>query len=302
MTISVDVRISFILYKRLSDGGEGRNGSRPTRLLRPRASSTASDASPLTPPNAPSSPAGKIPLRTGSATSLRPPRQSTDNEYVQLDRSTYQDMFQDIVNIKTMLFKLKRVLQEAETLNPFDSSLKNGLFYNLANSDLPNSLISALNESNGVTNDGEENQVNGNSEPQTAQPQEEVADLRRQVVFLQQQLEEESRSKVLLQRQLAKCTCENGSVTCTGNGSPKKEAPCNAATQTERIRPVSMGPILQSCPTEAGGSGPLVSNSSELRKKSCESSSSNPRTGLSMSRRLPVATASRKPATVRLWK
>ncbi|XP_046392714.1 uncharacterized protein LOC124160748 isoform X2 [Ischnura elegans] len=290
----------------LSDGGDGRTGSRQTRLLRPRASSTASEASPLstqTTPNA--SPGGRIPLRTGSATSLRPPRQSNcDNEYVQIERGTYLDMFQDIVSIKTMLFKLKRVLQEAETLNPFDSSLKNGLFYHLANSDLPSTIIpNNLSEGNGVSSEGEENQPNGRLEAPPSQPQEEVADMKRQVVFLQQQLEEVNRSKVLLQRQLSKCACGNGTVNCSGNTSPKKEASCNVATQTERIRPVSMGPILQNCPTDGSGGGPLVSNLSEMKRKSCESSLPSPRGGMSVNRRLPVSTAvSKRPGTVRHWK
>ncbi|XP_071439942.1 serine-rich adhesin for platelets-like isoform X2 [Hetaerina americana] len=289
----------------LSDGADGRTGSRQTRLLRPRASSTASEASNLSNQNTPNaSPGGRIPLRTGSATSLRPPRQSNcDNEYVQIERGTYLDMFQDIVSIKTMLFKLKRVLQEAETLNPFDSSLKNGLFYHLANSDLPSTIIpTALGEGNGVSSDGEENQPNGQLDVPPSQPQEEVADMRRQVVFLQQQLEEVNRSKVLLQRQLSKCACGNGAVNCSGNTSPKKEASCNVATQTERIRPVSMGPILQSCPTDGSGGGPLVSNLSEIKKKTCESALPSPKAGIGISRRLPVSTPSKRPSAVRHWK
>lgn len=37
---------------------------------------------------------------------------SGDESSLRIDRGTYQYMFQDIVSIKTMLLKLKRVLQE----------------------------------------------------------------------------------------------------------------------------------------------------------------------------------------------
>jgi hypothetical protein len=40
------------------------------------------------------------------------PGSETEDSSLRLDRGTYQYMYQDIVNIKTMLLKLKRVLQE----------------------------------------------------------------------------------------------------------------------------------------------------------------------------------------------
>ncbi|XP_021927916.1 uncharacterized protein LOC110833761 isoform X7 [Zootermopsis nevadensis] len=165
------------------------------------------------------------------------PGSETEDGSLRLDRGTYQYMYQDIVNIKTMLLKLKRVLQEAETLNPFDGTLKNGLFYTLASSEVM---------AGADTEDGSESGV-GHS------PQEEVADLRRQVVFLQQQMEEKERTIQLLQLQMTKYT-NSDSVT----HAAAKES-CNATTQTERDRPVSAGPsLLQSLPSE-GNMGPLVS-------------------------------------------
>ncbi|XP_021927911.1 uncharacterized protein LOC110833761 isoform X2 [Zootermopsis nevadensis] len=173
------------------------------------------------------------------------PGSETEDGSLRLDRGTYQYMYQDIVNIKTMLLKLKRVLQEneenglmrAETLNPFDGTLKNGLFYTLASSEVM---------AGADTEDGSESGV-GHS------PQEEVADLRRQVVFLQQQMEEKERTIQLLQLQMTKYT-NSDSVT----HAAAKES-CNATTQTERVRPVSAGPsLLQSLPSE-GNMGPLVS-------------------------------------------
>nr|CAD7447001.1 unnamed protein product [Timema bartmani] len=203
--------------------------TRPTRALRSRTCSSASDS--------PHSLDSK-PRSLGSP--LRPPRQVQASECedgsIRLDRGTYQYMFQDIVSIKTMLLKLKRVLQEAETLNPFDSSLKNGLFYSLASS-----------EDGG---DCEGQLVGGGAG-------EEVADLRRQTVLLQQQLEEKERTIQLLQVQMTKYTTSTSLPQSTAPSSSAPET-CNAATQTERVRPVSAGPsLLQSLPSESN-IGPLV--------------------------------------------
>lgn len=41
---------------------------------------------------------------------------SGDEASLRIDRGTYQYMFQDIVSIKTMLLKLKRVLQEVRPI------------------------------------------------------------------------------------------------------------------------------------------------------------------------------------------
>ncbi|XP_023715124.1 uncharacterized threonine-rich GPI-anchored glycoprotein PJ4664.02 isoform X4 [Cryptotermes secundus] len=214
------------------------SGRPAARVLRSRTGST------------PDSPRSLDPKARVAGSPLRPPRQvtpgsETEDSSLRLDRGTYQYMYQDIVNIKTMLLKLKRVLQEneenslmrAETLNPFDGTLKNGLFYTLANSE----VMAAVN-----TEDGSESGV-GHS------PQEEVADLRRQVVFLQQQLDEKERTIQLLQLQMTKYTNSDATSNAAGKES------CNAATQTERVRPVSAGPsLLQSLPSE-NNMGPLVS-------------------------------------------
>ncbi|XP_063238007.1 uncharacterized protein LOC134539712 isoform X2 [Bacillus rossius redtenbacheri] len=168
---------------------------------------------------------------------LRLPRQlngpsDADDSSVRLDRGTYQYMFQDIVSIKTMLLKLNRILQEADTLNPFDTSLKNGLFY---------SAEEAGGEDGGA----------GATPPAG----EEVADLRRQVVLLQSQLEDKERTIKQLQLQVMQ------------SSDPGAADTCNAATQTERMRPVSAGPsLLHSLPSE-GNAGPLVSSSDKWRQR-----------------------------------
>ncbi|XP_011869860.1 PREDICTED: putative uncharacterized protein DDB_G0277255 isoform X2 [Vollenhovia emeryi] len=185
---------------------------------------------------------------------------SGDEASLRIDRGTYQYMFQDIVSIKTMLLKLKRVLQESgendltrtETLNPFDNP-KNGLFCN-------------LNEDGGNTIDVSTSPGSGGSSIA-----DELADLRRQVVFLQGQVEDRDRTIQvrdrtieLLEVQMSKLQgSKNGDTQgCTlptRNNNVSSADTCNAATQTEKTRPVSAGPsLLQSLPQD-GVMGPLVS-------------------------------------------
>lgn len=188
------------------------------------------------PSSAPDSPRYSL-GSSGVPSPLRPPRQlassdSDESAMMRVDRGTYQHMYQDVVHIKTMLLKLKRVLQEAETLNPFESSLKNGLLHHLVHAD------------ESAEDDGE----------RTRNADEEVVDLKRQMVLMKQQMEEKDRTIQLMQVQMMKYERIEDS---NENGQPTDM--CNAATQTERIRPVSAGPsLLQSLPSDSNGS-PLVS-------------------------------------------
>ncbi|XP_011638642.1 uncharacterized protein LOC105428190 isoform X3 [Pogonomyrmex barbatus] len=185
---------------------------------------------------------------------------SGDEASLRIDRGTYQYMFQDIVSIKTMLLKLKRVLQESgendltrtETLNPFDNP-KNGLFCNL--------------------NDGGINTTDVSTSPGSGGSSiaDELADLRRQVVFLQGQVEDRDRTIQvrdrtieLLELQMSKLQgpkngdAQSYSLATRNNNIPSVHT-SNAATQTEKTRPVSAGPsLLQSLPQD-GVMGPLVS-------------------------------------------
>ncbi|XP_043785181.1 uncharacterized protein LOC122710950 isoform X3 [Apis laboriosa] len=166
---------------------------------------------------------------------------SGDEGSLRVDRDTYQHMFQDIVSIKTTLLKLKRVLQQVDTLNPFDNSMKNGLFYN-------------MNE--GGTADVSTSPGSGGSSIA-----DELADLRRQVVFLQGQVEDRDRTIQVLQFQISKLQGPNGDgQTCalTNHNNFSSPNTCNAATQTEKTRPVSAGPsLLQTLPQD-DVMGPLV--------------------------------------------
>ncbi|KAI4487021.1 hypothetical protein M0802_012121 [Mischocyttarus mexicanus] len=197
------------------------------------------------------------PLRTPRSIPS-PSFDSSDDTTIRIDRTTFQYMFQDIVSLKTMLLKLKRVLQELassdcdvvrfifqpEALNPFDNTVKNGLFY-------------TLNE--GGTADVSTSPGSGGSSIT-----DELTDLRRQVVFLQGQVEDKDRTIQILQFQMTKLKAS--SSTDVENNTPSANCSktllvdmCNAATQTEKIRPVSAGPsLLQSLPQDST-IGPLVS-------------------------------------------
>ncbi|KAH7978516.1 hypothetical protein HPB49_005792 [Dermacentor silvarum] len=110
---------------------------------------------------------------------LRPPRQvvmqECDDGGVKLDSSSYRSVCQDLNGLKTMLLKLRRILQDAETLNPFE-----------------------------VSNT------------------KENMDLKRQLILMQQQLEDKDRTIHLLQQQMP-----SKWLTMTGaeDGLPSRCAP-----------------------------------------------------------------------------
>ncbi|XP_012149480.2 uncharacterized protein LOC100878688 isoform X2 [Megachile rotundata] len=189
------------------------------------------------------------PLRT-SRNVQSPSLDSGDEGSLRVDRNTYQHMFQDIVSIKTMLLKLKRVLQESEengltrteTLNPFDNSMKNGLFYNLNEGNTADVSTSPGSGGNSIA--------------------DELADLRRQVVFLQGQVEDRDRTIQVLQFQISKLQGPNGvdGQTCALASNHNNVTPdtCNAATQTEKVRPVSAGPSIMQQPSQDDVVWPLM--------------------------------------------
>jgi hypothetical protein len=98
----------------------------------------------------------------------------------------------------------------------------------------------------------------------------ELAELRRQVLFLQGQLEDKEKTVQELQEQMIKLATDN----YTSNSAPastvaaSESCTCNAATQTERIRPISAGPsLLNGSPTDAGNIGSLVSASESPQQR-----------------------------------
>ncbi|GIY81764.1 uncharacterized protein CDAR_512111 [Caerostris darwini] len=167
-----------------------------------------------------STPAERLEWRQRTASlPLRPPRQmmvsEADDGGLKLDSSSYRLLCQDLNGVKTLLLRLKSVIQEAETINPFDQANPNNLFYHtLAQADFPSSLVSL---SKGDDKKGTD----------LTAIVEENADLRRQLVLLQQQLEDKDHTIHLLQQQMTKYL--KIQAGCNHNASAS-----NAATQTDR--------------------------------------------------------------------
>ncbi|XP_064458324.1 uncharacterized protein LOC135368752 isoform X3 [Ornithodoros turicata] len=156
-------------------------------------------------------------LRTSSLP-LRPPRQLVLQECdggVKLDASSHRSMCQDLNSVKTMLLRLRRVLQDAETLNPFEQTSSKNIFYQaLARTDLPAGFTS---------------NAAGDTPVDCIEVQDvmqENVDLKRQLVLMQQQLEDKDRTIHLLQQQMMK-------YMKIANAE-KEVAASNAAVQTER--------------------------------------------------------------------
>nr|XP_015840790.1 PREDICTED: uncharacterized protein LOC100141942 isoform X3 [Tribolium castaneum] len=168
------------------------------------------------------------------------------DDSVRLDRANYSAMKQDLMSVKTMLLKLRRVLNESETHIPFDGqlSLTNGLFNGLCSS----------------SDDAQSDETN--------ESRFELAELRRQVLFLQGQLEDKEKTVQDLQEQMLKLATDNYTSNSAPASTVATESPmCNAATQTERIRPISAGPALLNGSSE-GNVGSLVSaNESPQRSR-----------------------------------
>ncbi|XP_069959450.1 serine-rich adhesin for platelets-like isoform X4 [Cherax quadricarinatus] len=182
-------------------------------------------------------------------TVLRPPRQGgvleVEGGGVCIDRTSYHYMCQDVTALKTMLLRLRRVLQAAETINPFDANLRNSLYLSLASSDLPG----------GTGINGDKDSLT----PSVTEISQENVDLRRQVVLLQQQLEERDRTIRLLQQQLAQ-SIGNQHPTCTSHDTKDSQDTVNAATQTDRsARPTLTGSSLSRAASIDDGLGPTVS-------------------------------------------
>ncbi|GBP37961.1 hypothetical protein EVAR_84948_1 [Eumeta japonica] len=119
-------------------------------------------------------------------------------------------LLQDVVDIKTLLLQLKRVLQENETLDP---------------------LVGACAES-----------ARGNGRPPPAPAPaalhpDACADLRRQILYLQSQLEERDRLVKVLQQQMARLGAPDPPALAH---RATADDTCNVATQTDRLRPPTL--------------------------------------------------------------
>ncbi|XP_052861510.1 uncharacterized protein LOC128268451 [Anopheles cruzii] len=195
-----------------------------------------------------------------------------------LDKSLRNSMLQDVVHFKKQLVRLRRILQEDEenlmmtdTLNPFENN--NGQFFTTAAAAaVAASNNSSLSSATGQEPDSNRQQLQENvlvRESSVAalalleDQRQELADLRRQVVYLQGELTTKDRTIRQQQNVIEKLEADrekqqhDGSVT-SGGGSPATSdvtgcvadtsggdinhaETISTATQTERLRPVSFG-------------------------------------------------------------
>lgn len=152
---------------------------------------------------------------------LRPPRQlvlqECDDGGVKLDASSHRSVCQDLNSVKTMLLRLRRVLQDAETLNPFEQTNSKNIFYQvLAQTDLPAGFASTPTGETPANRPVDLNDV-----------MQENIDLKRQLVLMQQQLEDRNCTIHLLQQQMTK-------YMKIANAE-KEVGSSNAAVQTDRL-------------------------------------------------------------------
>ncbi|XP_054285721.1 uncharacterized protein LOC129002145 [Macrosteles quadrilineatus] len=206
------------------------NGVRATRQLRARVGSSGSGADSPRSLDTPRSALRSLsalssPLRSSRQGTSSPGEDLSEDSGIRVQRVTYQSMYQDVINIKALLLKLSRVMQENENESANETTQKNGFCSDGSVDHKNDSLL-----------------------------HEKIADLERQVVFLQSQKEEAERTIRQLQASHPPPPEHRGTVDT-----------CNAATQTERIRPLSTGPILSTQPDSAGGS--LVSNASDSTRQ-----------------------------------
>lgn len=130
-------------------------------------------------------------------------------------------MIQDVLHFKKQLLRLRRILQETDTLNPFDTN--NGQLF--ASCGLDTKFL-------------EDIDVASLTSSTTDDPLQELADLRRQVVYLQGQVEDRDRTIRLQKNLIDKLESDGGKLPQIISD---KEC-VNTATQTDRTRPLSIGP------------------------------------------------------------
>lgn len=162
-----------------------------------------------------------------------------------MDKTLRNSMLQDVSSFKKQLVQLRRILQESDTLNPFD--VLNGQVFMPASNQLHDNNNKCddekENENKKEKKDDENNVVlTGDQLAMLEDQREELADLRRQVVYLQSQMADKDRTIRLQQNvieQLEREKARNSSDTQSSSSDSKTET-INSATQTERLRPLSM--------------------------------------------------------------
>ncbi|XP_036335852.1 uncharacterized protein LOC118746163 isoform X3 [Rhagoletis pomonella] len=145
---------------------------------------------------------------------------SSSDDLMLYDKSFRNAMIQDVLQFKKQLLRLRRILQETDTLNPFDTD--NGQLFAACGLDsklLDDMDLASLTSSN------------------TDDPMVELADLRRQVVYLQGEVEDRERTIRLQKNKIESLELKRPEIS----SDTTKEC-INTATQTDRTRPYSYGP------------------------------------------------------------
>uniref|UniRef100_A0A182WL65 Uncharacterized protein n=1 Tax=Anopheles minimus TaxID=112268 RepID=A0A182WL65_9DIPT len=200
-----------------------------------------------------------------------------------LDKSLRNSMLQDVVHFKKQLVRLRRILQETDTLNPFENN--NGQFFTTAAAAIATangSIGSAATTTTATTvgGPGQQEQLQQQQQQENVliressvaalalleDQRQELADLRRQVVYLQGELTAKDRTIRQQQNLIEKYEAErekhlhslsqNGGPAVDGGDLPgtvpagdntsasdrnQSADTISTATQTERLRPVSFG-------------------------------------------------------------
>uniref|UniRef100_A0A336LMU9 CSON015058 protein n=1 Tax=Culicoides sonorensis TaxID=179676 RepID=A0A336LMU9_CULSO len=164
-----------------------------------------------------------------------------------IDKAMKNSLLQEVSSVKKELLRLRRVLQDedfslemSDTLNPFDT---NGQINPVVLDE--NRRIDALSQESGQLTLMEDQR-------------QELGDLRRQVVYLQSQIDDRDRTIRIQQNQITKyeSTVQNPTQTSmlsnsnirsmssdtSTSGMGHSVETVSTATQTERLRPISMGP------------------------------------------------------------
>ncbi|XP_026833856.1 uncharacterized protein LOC6546105 isoform X11 [Drosophila erecta] len=144
------------------------------------------------------------------------------------DKSFRNAMIQDVLQFKKQLLRLRRILQETETLNPFEND-------NVQ-------LFAACGLDSKQLNDIDLASLTSST---TEDPLQELSDLRRQVVYLQGQVDDRDRT-IRLQRDLieqleAEKRQKAANGPGPGSGGDQGKELISMATQTERTRPLAIG-------------------------------------------------------------
>ncbi|KAG5678347.1 hypothetical protein PVAND_008031 [Polypedilum vanderplanki] len=230
--------------------------ARATRLLNRRLQNTNS-SSPINGSESPRS-LDSMHSRTSARASLREHLKQRQQQNIQsqlinsssedllADKSLRNSMLQDVSTFKKQLVQLRRILQESDTLNPFEI---NGQIFSHLNGSGSNGVL-CENEKEMPSNDKEktddEKNVLANQQLMLLEDQrQELADLRRQVVFLQSQMDDKDRLIRQQQNKLDELRMDNmrllNDKPSVQNLNSNITETANCATQTERLRPVSMG-------------------------------------------------------------